>query len=213
LFCIGLYTSFRLGDAVTLRWDEVKLSTNRIIRDPSKTIARTGEAVVIPIHPALYNILSETPKQNRREYVLPEFSQIYLSSRSKISRMIQKHFQVCGIQTTRDKVYKQSTCVVGFHSLRHSFVTICAKKGVAQNKIEELCGHRSDIVHKAYLHFGERETKDAILALPDISSNAFKALDEKKIRLPVQSVIELLRSQTAENWQEMRDKAIGILNS
>jgi len=215
MFAAGLYTSLRFGDVATLRWEEINLTTNKIIREPNKTFARTGKEVVIPIHPVLHEILNETPQSKRRDFVLPELAQIYLKDRTKLSKMIQQHFKSCGIKTTRERVYKHSTCEVGFHSLRHSFITICAKKGVPMPIVQELCGHRSEVIQKVYLDLGDSETQQAaVLAMPDIlNGENVTGLKASNVHDDKVEAVKLLNLMTAKNWQGTRDKAIAVLSS
>jgi len=62
-FAIGLYTGLRLGDVVTLKWNEVNLEEGIIERVPMKT-RRTNKKVRFPIHPLLLMILLDLPSRN-----------------------------------------------------------------------------------------------------------------------------------------------------
>ena len=42
--------------------------------------------------------------------------------------------------------------VRGYHTLRHSFISACASKGVDQRLIQEWVGHLTAEVHKRYSH-------------------------------------------------------------
>ena len=55
---------------------------------------------------------------------------------------------------------------VGFHSLRHSFVSLCAANRVPQVAIMELVGHGSPAMTALYSHAGEEQKAKAIAALP-----------------------------------------------
>lgn len=172
LMTIGLYTGLRLGDACTLRWEEVKLPRGRIVRQPNKTRARTGKTLLIPLYPALRQILEEIPGGERQGFVLPDAAALYAKDPSALSRAIAQQFVDCGIKTTAKGRGVRRRCIVGFHSLRHSFVTLCAEQGVPLAVVQELCGHSSPEIQRAYLHMGEEVTRKAISALPDISKPA-----------------------------------------
>ncbi len=60
-------------------------------------------------------------------------------------------------------------CRVGFHSLRHSFVSLCAANRVPQVAIMELVGHGSPAMTALYSHAGDEQKLKAITALPTVS--------------------------------------------
>lgn len=166
LLAVGLYTALRLKDASLLSWQDVKLDQNMIVVTPAKT-ARTGKIVKIPLHPVLRSILEETPEPARRGHVMPGLAKAYNRDSASYSRSVSKLFQDQGIVTSeKHDGQRNSTCVVGFHSLRHSFVTICAKAGVPLAIVQELCGHGSPAIQRAYIHMGAESTAKAIAALP-----------------------------------------------
>ena len=180
LFAIGLYTAMRLGDACLLKWEDSKLHTNRISIVPRKT-RRTGKTLVIPIHPVLRSILQETPRSDRVGYVVPELAERYKRDTSSVCKIIRKHFQdTCGIKTQeRHEGQKNATCRVGFHSLRHSFVSMCAAKGVPLPVVQELCGHGSPAVQRHYIHLGPEAAESALTALPSINGDADADKEQK----------------------------------
>jgi integrase len=59
---------------------------------------------------------------------------------------------------------------VGFHSLRHSFVSLCAKAGAPQHVVQRLVGHGSPAMTEHYTHLDDRQKQAAVQALPDIGS-------------------------------------------
>lgn len=83
----------------------------------------------MPIHPILRELLSEIPASNRGEYVLPEISRMYGQRSDLVTDLMQQHFESCGIRThkpgTGKGAGKRAVVEVGFHSLRHTFVSLC----------------------------------------------------------------------------------------
>jgi len=78
-------------------------------------------------------------------------------------------FESCGIQTTEAPTngHRRKRIVrVGFHSLRHSFVSLCAANRVPQVAIMELVGHGSPAMTALYSHAGDEQKAKAIAALP-----------------------------------------------
>jgi integrase len=171
---IGLYTGLRLGDVVTLRWSEIDFDGHAIKRIPNKT-RRKGKVVTFPLHPVLDVML----RQLRSEadpaalYLFPDDAELHATGRvAGISNRIQDHFTTCKIQTTEkanDGHRKRAIVRVGFHSLRHSFVSLCAANRVPQVAIQELVGHGSPAMTALYTHADEGQKAKAIAALPTMS--------------------------------------------
>ena len=88
-------------------------------------------------------------------------------------------FGQCGIKTTEKATGQRKKAIVrvGFHSLRHSFVSLCAANNVPQVAIMELVGHGSPAMTRLYSHAGSEEKARAIAALPAMS---FDVQPEKK---------------------------------
>lgn len=176
LLMLGLFSGARLGDCVLLKWSEnktikgrkVRLGVdfkNKVIRFmPAKT-ARLKKIVEIPMHDLLAAELKSLPCDN--EYVFPEFAAMYDRNRAAVSKVIQNHMESCGIKTTRKpEGHRQRVIVeVGFHSLRHSFVSLCASSGVPQHITQALVGHGSPAMTSHYTHETMEDKQNAIKRL------------------------------------------------
>ncbi|HBA85037.1 MAG TPA: hypothetical protein DCZ95_13165 [Verrucomicrobia bacterium] len=170
---IGLYTGMRLGDVVNLRWDEVDLKEGIIEHMPMKT-ARKKKKVRLPIHPVLDALLKELKEASERDYLFPKERIKYSKDNSTITKQIQKFFEDCGIETNEKATNghrKKAIVRVGFHSLRHSFVSLCAANNVPQVAIMDLVGHGSPAMTRLYSHAGTEQKAKAIAALPTLVFN------------------------------------------
>jgi len=193
LLGIGIYTGLRLGDCSTLRWGEVDLVRRIIRRIPMKTARRKATPVIVPIHGTLLNMLKQLPRNAKSDYVLPEIAATYARDDSAVSKQIQKLFSDNGITTTRDgtgyilvqgedgkqkKQYtgKRAVVEVGFHSLRHTFVSLCRGADAPLSVVESIVGHSSPAMTQHYSHTGETALRDAVTSLPDITGETVKAL-------------------------------------
>lgn len=175
LLMLGTFTGLRLGDCCTLKWGEVDLDRNLIRRVPNKT-AKNGKPVVIGIPAVLHAKLSETPKSKRKGYVVPTYAELYTFTnesgdtirRPIITRQIQQVFEDCDIKTQREgtgKVKdengneidtgKRAVVEVGFHSLRHTWVSIQAEAGTPQAVVQSVIGHSNPAMTAHYTHIGE----------------------------------------------------------
>lgn len=154
---IGIYTGLRLTDAVHLKWENI---TDRITVRPEKLARRKRGGrgqVEIPIHPALAGLLAEL-KRNRlgkaTGYLFPEMVKQYEVDRSKVSGQFGDLLEACGIATTATATEgrKRKASLRGFHSLRHSFVSLCAAAGVPQATTQRMVGHSSAEITQVYSH-------------------------------------------------------------
>ena len=173
MFAVGLYTGLRLGDVATLEWKEVDFGKHKIRRKPAKT-RRKSKVLSIPLHPVLEAMLKELKKKAKRGavYLFPEEAELHAKGQSSaITRRIQDHFKACGIQTTEQATghRKKAIVRVGFHSMRHSFVSLCAANRVPQVAIQELVGHGSPAMTELYSHAGDEQKAEAIAMLPAVS--------------------------------------------
>ncbi|VGO13697.1 hypothetical protein PDESU_02254 [Pontiella desulfatans] len=229
LFMLGAYTGLRLGDCCTLKWDECLLDMPMIKRVPSKT---QSEAVKIGIPPRLVRRLLETPKSKRRGYVLPECAADYNyvsekgknTHRTRITNRIQNHFVSCGIQIHADgtgykvepdpenkgkyiKVYtgEKAVVAVGFHSLRHTFISMQANKGTSQIIVQKIAGHGSSAMTGLYAHVSDDAAKRATLYIGDDVKDA----EAEVITDPLPRwVRDKLEAMTEKNWKQLKEELL-----
>ena len=166
---LGLYTGCRMGDACRIRWDQIDWSTNTLSYTPHKTESKKPQTVRVPLHPFLREILSGAcPK--KQGYVTPELADMYETrGPHSVSKRIQTFFKTIGFQTTSSGKGKLSHVEVGFHSLRHSTVSLLRNAGAAQSTSQALVGHSSADVHNLYTHVDESALQTAINAIPSPS--------------------------------------------
>lgn len=170
LFAIGIYTGMRLADCVLLDWGEVDMVRRRISTVPRKTRHKSGVAVVIPLHNVLFDVLNEIPTRKRRGEVLPELAAKYKKSQQYFSLKLNRIFKKCGIETTyHGEGCKRGRCDVGFHSLRHTFVSMAANAGASLELVRKIVGHTSRAMTRHYFHEDEAALRDTVAQLPDIT--------------------------------------------
>lgn len=241
LLLIGVYTGLRLGDAATLRWAEVDLSRGIIRRIPAKTARRNSKPVNVPIHPVLADILGETPEKARVGYVLPETAETYLRAGSAVTYRLQQHFWNCGvachapgtglkIKTKPDgtpeltaegnvrlePTSKHAVIEVGFHSLRHTFVSLCRAADAPLSVVESIVGHASPAMTRHYTHTGELAARQSVAALPSVFDLPAKATTSSQTPAPKPDTKpalpswarDLLGKMTPENWHAIREQLL-----
>lgn len=178
-----------------LKWDSINLERGFISCTPRKT-KRYKTVISVPLHPWLKNELNNALQWQENEYVLPKVAEKYKSKPNGVKKDVMRVFRACGFKTNiQVEDRKQKTNIIGFHSLRHSFVSFCAKAGVPLPVVQAIVGHGNPAITRHYIHIGEESVKQAINALPQgklFIAGRKKETDEDKIR----KAIALLNSKS-----------------
>ena len=167
------------------------------------------QTITIPIHPALSAMLAEIPINERDAvYVLPQWADTYRNkARSRITEQIQKHFEDCGIKTTETReVGTRAQVVVGFHSLRHTFVSLCRESNAPLAVVENIVGHHSASLTRHYTHISEQASTDAVALLPSLNGGGAAPERNRDVMLR-----EIIASLTAKNLREKKAAALAML--
>jgi integrase len=212
LLALGIYSGLRLGDCATLRWGEVDLQRGIIRRIPNKTARRNPKPVIVPIHPVLRDMLAATPTDMRGDYVLPETAALYNRRTDLVTDMVQGHFASCGLKPHKPgtgKDGKRAVVEVGFHSLRHTFISLCRASDVPLSVVESLVGHSTPAMTKHYTHTGELAAGRAVAALPFvIGEQKHQRNGEENVLLKIRRVV---KSITAANWKQKKAGLLALL--
>lgn len=192
LLALGIYTGMRLADCATLQWGAIDWAQNCIMVTPLKTSHTSGKQIRVPIHATLREMLQGAPVAG--EYVLPETASTYEGRRDTITDRVQRlfwdngidcHARGTGQQIERDEAGnpkrdekgrvcmvatgKRAVVAVGFHSLRHSFVSLCRAGGVPLSVVESLVGHSNPNMTRLYTHTSGGEADKAVRSLPSFT--------------------------------------------
>lgn len=207
MLAFGLYLGARMGDAACMEWGNVDLVRRLIRYTPRKTARKNSEPLLIPIHPELLAILNETPAANRTGYVTPGMAKDYLEGRPyAVSLRIQRHFEKCGISTTGERTGAgvRRHVVAGFHSLRHSAVSLMREAGAAQSISQAIVGHTSAEVHQLYTHADEGALRRAVTSLPAVLGDALEP-----VALPPTDPLSLVKARVRELAERLTNKTAG----
>ena len=229
LFALGIYTGLRLGDAATLRWAETDLPRHEIRRIPNKIARRKPKTVTIPIHPVLGAMLAKIPPAMRGEYVLPDTAELYMRRIPALSSQIQDHFTACGIRTVKRgtgmkietgangepravHTGKRAVLEVGFHSLRHTFVSLCREANAPLAVVEAIVGHSNPAMTRHYTHISESAARAAVATLPALMGDAPKALPAPAgLASRDERLRAIVEAMTAETWKADKGRLLAIL--
>ena len=197
---LGLYTGLRRSDCCTLLWDEVDLKRKIITRVPNKTARTNGIEVKIPMNNDLYSMLRKSKKIATDMRVLPGLADLYEKRVDTLTAKIKQHFWNCGIDVhkkgTGTQIVREqngtpqrqpktgnviteytgtpAVVAVGFHSLRHSFVSLCREADTPLSVVESIVGHSNPTMTRLYSHTSDKEAKRAVAALPSFAGGKVK---------------------------------------
>lgn len=169
----SFFTGFALGDLATLR------RVNVDVRQKSISVKRrkTGKPVTVPINDALIAHFKAIWPAKAEDYFWPEEAAKYLETgASAFSQSFYDIMASCGLVAPREgpnigkgkgRGTKRAAVGVGFHCLRHTFVTNLKITGAADSIAKELAGHGSSAVSAVYTHLPTATLADAISKLPE----------------------------------------------
>lgn len=168
LVMFGLFTGLRLGDAATLTWKDIL--DGRVYKVTGKTNRPVSLAIAPPLQAELAALL---PRPKKQDYIMPGLAGIYLKEPQALCKRIRQLFEEAGIEVVEQVAgRKRGVSRRGFHALRTSFVSICARNGVPTELISQWAGH-SPQINAIYQRFGNKERDERILgALGQIATVA-----------------------------------------
>ena len=186
LFALGFYTGLRLCDCALMEWGSVDMVRGFIITTPRKT-KRYEKEVLIKIHPLLFAILNKIPPQQRTGFILRDTAETYKRDTSAIAARIRRVFESAGISTRAEvNGYSCRVAKVGFHSLRHTFVSILGNKGTPLPIVQSLVGHKNPMMTAHYFHAQTDAIADAIYKLPVLTGETTDIIDVEASVSPVE---------------------------
>jgi integrase len=192
LLAIGVYSGLRLSDAVNLQWQNIQ--GGMIV----KTARKTGKALTpFPIHPALQRVLEEIPGR-KTGYLMPELAERYSKDPPAVTKAVTRLFEAAGVEV-REKLAGRLKAVnrAGFHALRHTFASICARANIPLAVVQSWLGHSSEEITKIYSHVRPSEDYRRIVEImPDnLGFGELPALS------PAETTLDRL-ARLAKTWNE-----------
>lgn len=206
LFWLGISTGLRLGDVATLKWNDVVLE-KRLIR---RTTNKTGSETIAAILPVAFEILAETPVEDRTGYLMPAIAAAYTDKKKQphFCARVMDVFRKAGIETTKEGTGegtgKRAVVSVGFHSLRHTFTSICAERGLTLTETQNILGHSTGAQTLYYTHTAESTAVKAGKELMTYLVDAEVIEDPPALPSPEDS----LRQQITEKLAAMNENRL-----
>ncbi len=151
------YTGLRLGEILSLSWRNVDLSERLLTIGDTNFTTKTKEQRFIPMSEAVVEILKKIKIKIQTEKKPSQDKYIFVKddgfpySKDYVSKVFKKAVRKANLRET-----------IHFHTLRHSFASYLAQKGVGMVTIQELLGHKSVIVTQIYAHTNLETLREAV---------------------------------------------------
>lgn len=164
LILIGAYTGLRIGDCANLKWKDIDFNSNTMKVLPQKTKKHMDAPITIPMHATLRAALLEV-KDDNATYVSEVNAQMY--KHKTLGGEVTELFNKCGIETSC-KVDGKTKLISGFHSLRHTFVSMAINSGMSPLLVQRIVGHSTVNMTDHYFHENASKASEGIAQLPNL---------------------------------------------
>jgi hypothetical protein len=131
-----------------------------------------------------------------------------------VTDQVQNHFKACGIKlhkTGTGAGGKRAVIEVGFHSLRHTFVSMCRESNAPLAVVESIVGHSNPAMTRHYTHVGELAAGRAVALLPSVMSEAKQEPPKREQDEILREIQTLAKTITAKNWREQKAALLATL--
>ena len=174
---LAYYSGLRLGDAVSLSWENVNFDLRQIryfprkgnqgrSRRPDWKKHVTGQLEVPLMQEVEAHLLSLPSSDEPAAKISPSLATRGTGGNRGLSRLFQHVMAAAEIYSDRGAEKKgkgRQFKTLGFHSLRHTFVSELANADVPADVRRQISGHDDEKIHERYTHL-DVDTKRRALA-------------------------------------------------
>ena len=163
LILLGYFIGARLGDCVQMKWENIHPEKGVIIYHQRKT----GKKVMIPMHFHIIEHLKYISTFGTTGFLCPKLAMKGTGGKHGLSEGFIRVVVKAGLDPmiVKGKGIRNFT-KRSFHSLRHSFNSVLANAGVADEVRMKLTGHSSKAMNQNYTHLQVATLKNAMTAMP-----------------------------------------------
>ena len=168
----AVHAGLRLTDSANLTWNNIDLAGRTLTFRAKKTGKRTKKDTVIALHQDIVNYLDSLPVNDvPGQSLFPSLAGRQSGSHAGLSNTFNRLIQKARIRVPvgAEKEGKgRRFQKLGFHSLRHSFISRLANSEVPVDLRRMLAGHSSDQIHRRYVYLDLSLQEKAIGKLPSV---------------------------------------------
>jgi integrase len=175
MILLGYHSGIRLADAANLTWGNLDL-TNRVLVFRQRKTARRNKArekdTVVYLHPDLARYFQSLPiSHDPAKAIFPSLFGKPSGSHGGLSNAFARLMTAAAIRVplgVEEKGKGRQFRTLGYHSLRHSFISRLANSEVPADVRKQIVGHSSDDIHRRYVHLELALQAKAIANLPSL---------------------------------------------
>jgi hypothetical protein len=102
---------------------------------------------------------------------------------------------------------------VGFHSLRHTFVSLCRESNAPLAVVESIVGHSSPAMTRHYTHVGELAAGRAVALLPSVMGESAQIAPAVNTEAIVSQARAIVESMTTDNLNQKKAALLALLEN
>ena len=210
MIALGIYTGLRRGDCSKLEWRHVDFDNAEIVIKPEKVKRHLVAPIRIPIHPALMVLLKKRKAaDDGSQFILPKW---HISKENVNSRL--KHvFKACGIKTSFKDENGRIKMILGFHSLRHTFVSMNINGGMNPMLIQKIVGHSTVNMTEHYFHQNMSVIREGISKMPDMFDTGAKLVETADLRIEKSLLDEMMKATGSDDATTAIKRLLGAYGS
>ncbi len=157
LFLFAFFTGCRPGEIVQIRWGNIDLNRRIITIGGKKLTTKNKKTRVVPICNELLYLLKVRRKFNNSEDFVFSKGNGFPFNRDYISRYFKRAIRAAGLDED-----------LHLYSLRHSFASNLALRGVPIVTVKDLLGHSSIVTTQVYSHSDLESLQKAVSKFDEI---------------------------------------------
>ncbi len=155
LYLIALYAGLRRGEVCALTWEDINFKRNEI--SVTKSSSRQGVGYSIGATKTKNSVRYAPLSNTLKELLLPYKSKGYIAGKEINADILTMDFKA---------IMRSLNLPHHFHTLRHTFTTRCAEKGIPTKIIQLWLGHANpEMTSGTYTHATDQAMKNAIKSL------------------------------------------------
>ena len=163
---LAYFTGARLSDVANMQWSALDWKNKTL----SFTQHKTKKPLTVPLHPQLERELRKNPGIGKTP-MFPSLAGKETGGKYGLTGQFKAIMEKAGIEGKHVEAHgKRTLSSLSFHSLRHSFTSALANRGVSPEVRMKLTGHSDKDVHAGYTHHELETLRAAVAHIPGLKS-------------------------------------------
>lgn len=173
IILFGLYTGQRLGDIISLRWNQIDIGSMEMTFQTRKT----NRTISLPIAEPLQDWILSHAGDEPNGPLFPKFYRSLQKNGKTVTasgsfRRLMFEAGLCPKPTKKrikdGRSSHRESSTKSFHSLRYTATSLLKRGGISNAVAMDIIGHQSEAVSRIYTNIDTQTKRDAISRLPDI---------------------------------------------